>query len=87
MSNFPDRTLENIAIAAGANVRCLWRQEGPKDTSIAWLECLMIGKGVVIVETFMGGGWQVFTASNEARADDTIAAVLNACAVPVPATN
>lgn len=88
MPRFPNRTLEERAIAAGANVRCMWQIKGPKDTGVAWLECLQIGPrgDVVIVETFHHGGWNAFSAPHSNRVDDTIADVLERCGVKPAAT-
>lgn len=84
MNKYPDNTLEKMAVAAGAQVHCLWQQPGPKNTSIAWIECLAIDQTIVIVETFKLGGWLPLVAVNKGRVDDTVAAVLNACEVTVP---
>lgn len=78
---YPDHTLEDAARAAGATVRCLWQIPGPKDTAIAWMECLSIGHGIVIVETFDGGGWNALSDCRTNRIDETIADVLARCGV------
>lgn len=87
MSKFPNRVLEDQARAAGVFVQCLWQTKGPKDTGVAWLECLQIGPrgDVVIVETFHHGGWNAFSAPHSNRVDDTIRDVLERCGVKAPA--
>lgn len=82
-TNYPNNTLERRAIEAGAQVRCLWQMRGPKDTGVAWLECLQIGPrgDVVIVETFHHGGWNAFSAPHSNRVYDTITDVLERCGV------
>lgn len=81
---YPDRTLSHMAISAGAKVRCLWEERGPKDTGVAWMECMLINDGIVIVETFKGGGWQVFLGATTLRVDDTLVEVFNHCKVKLP---
>lgn len=78
---YPDHALEDAARAAGATVRCLWQIPGPKDTAIAWVECLSIGSGIVIVQTFDGGGWNALSDCRTNRIDETIADVLARCGV------
>lgn len=86
MSKFPSHVLEEQAIAAGATVRCMWQTRGPKDTGVAWLECLQIGPrgDVVIVETFHHGGWNAFSAPHSNSVDDTIRDVLERCGAKGP---
>lgn len=83
MPRFPDQTLERRIVEAGATVRCMWQMKGPKDTGVAWLVCLMVGKrgDMVIVETFHHGGWNAFSAPHSNSVDDTIADVLERCGV------
>lgn len=87
MKDFPNNTLEQRAREAGAEVRCVWQTRGPKDTGVAWLECLQIGSrgDFVIVETFKHGGWNAFSAPHSNRIDDTVADVLERCGVKAPA--
>lgn len=80
-TRYPDRTLEERCRAAGATVRCLWQQRGPKNTGIAWMEGLMIGAGVVIVQTYEGGGWEAYSALPVNEIDATVADVLTRCRV------
>lgn len=78
---YPDRTLEERCRAAGATVRCLWQMRGPKNTVIAWMECLQVGSGVVIVQTFKGGGWEAYSSLPVNEIDATVADVLARCGV------
>lgn len=78
---FPDSTLEERCRAAGAEVRCCWQMKGPKDTAIAWMECLQIGSGIVIVQTYKGGGWEAYSALPVNEIEATVADVLARCRV------
>lgn len=82
---YPDRTVENVARAAGAHVACLWQMKGPPGTLIAWMEAIQIHRTVCIVQTFREGGWTVYTPCQSNRVDDALADVLNRCGVPAPA--
>jgi hypothetical protein len=82
---YPDQTVENAARAAGANVQVMWQIDGPKDTAIKFMECLLINRTLVIVQTFDTGGWEVLTAGRSNRIDDTLIDVLTRCDVPAPA--
>ena len=86
MPNTPNRTVEDFARAAGANVRVMWQMPGPNDTGVAWLECLMVGDrgDMVIIETFKHGGWNAFTAPHSNRVDDTLIDVMRRCGVKAP---
>jgi hypothetical protein len=79
----PNRIVEEVARAAGASVQVMWVMNGPKDTQIAYIECLLINRNVVLVETFKDGGWDAFTNAATNDRDETVADVLNRCKVPV----
>ncbi|MBO6755728.1 MAG: hypothetical protein JJ902_05345 [Roseibium sp.] len=79
---YPDQTVETAAREAGANVIVAWEMEGPKNSDVAWMTCLVIGATVVIVQTFETGGWEAYVpASDSCRRDVTIDAVLRRCGV------
>lgn len=80
----PDRTVENAARAAGADVSVMWIIPGPPHTQVACIECLIINKGMVLVETFRDGGWNAFTSRLGNDRDQAVADVLNQCGVPAP---
>lgn len=80
-AKYPDHTFENAASRAGASVQCLWQMRGPKNTAVAHIECLTINGTLVIVETFEGGGWEVFTPGHTIDIDETIADALARCGV------
>ena len=79
---FPDQALERALRSKGYAIRCNWQIKGPKDTGIAWMECLTLGgvgsTGIVIVQTYKGGGWEAYIpASNRNDIDATINGVIN----------
>ena len=82
---YPNRTVEEAARAAGAQVVCLWQMKGPPHTLIEWMEGLLINGTVCLIQTFREGGWQAYTPCQSNRTDDTLADVLNRCGVPAPA--
>lgn len=59
-----DDTFESAMRDKGYDVRCQWQMKGPKHTMITGMECLFVRGGgkfqVYIVQTFKGGGWEVF---------------------------
>jgi hypothetical protein len=81
---YPDHTLEELCRKAGAGVSVLWEIPGPKNTAIAWLVAYHIGKNICIVQTFKDGGWTALTPNDSNCVDDTVADVLNRCAVGLP---
>jgi len=84
---FPDLTLQNAAAAADVSCKLLWEITGPSLTNVAHLSCYALGQSLVIVETFIDGGWQAFTPNASNRIDDTIQDVFNRCKVPAPGSS
>ena len=78
---YPSTALRDAARAAGHTMRLLWDVPGPKGTGVAWLSCYSLGKGVVIVETFVEGGWDAFTPSGSIKVDETITDVFQRCGI------
>ena len=78
MSKFPDHTLETALRKRGINVQCMWQMKGPPNTEVAWMECLLVGKTLVIVQTYKEFGWEVFIASSTVDNDTTIERVVEA---------
>lgn len=76
---YPDQTVENAARAAGLVVTCLWQLKGPPHTAIAWMECLSIGHGLCIIQTFEGGGWNALTSTPSNSIAETVADVIARC--------
>ena len=69
---YPDRTFEEAARERGYQVQCMWQMKGPKMTSVAWIECLVVDGCAIIVETFEGGGWELFTTGRSIDRQTTI---------------
>jgi hypothetical protein len=78
---FPDGTLESCLRAQGITVTCCWQMKGPKHTDIAWLECLAVGKSIVIVETFKTGGWNALTPNDSTLITETVDDVKRRCGI------
>lgn len=92
MKQSPDTTLESVMVKLGFTVRCTWQKTGAAEDGWAWLECLCITGGpndlrrerdaapmaMVIVQTFKGGGWEVFRSGRTNSITDTIRDVMTA---------
>lgn len=76
MSKFPDNTLERILGERGHRVQLMWQMRGPKHTLIRWMECFLVNDGLVIVQTYDGGGWEAFTTNMRSDVESTVADVL-----------
>lgn len=88
MSNakvYPDNTLPDACRAAGATVRLLWEERGPKNTGVAFHSCYSINGNTCIVQTFTRGGWDALTGQPVNRVDAAIADVLARCSVKATA--
>ena len=85
MPTYPDPTFETAAIAAGANVQCLWQMKGPRSTGVAWMECLSVNGSVVLVQTYEGGGWEVYSACRSNSVAETIADAFARCGITAKA--
>ena len=82
---YPDHTLEKALRVAGASVKVLWEEKGPRNTSIEWQVCYSVNGSLCLVQTFQDGGWDALTPCGSVDIIETIADVLNRCGVPVPA--
>jgi hypothetical protein len=77
----PSLTLADKCREAGADVRLMWEQRGPRGTSIEWLSAYLINGTMCIVQTFTGdNGWEAYTPCQSIQIDDTVADVLARCA-------
>ena len=77
---YPDNQLIDHLRAAGLHPHCMWQVKGPKDTSVAWMECWMCSGQVFIIQTFKGsagGWWEVFLPCRETTIPATINEVIN----------
>jgi hypothetical protein len=71
-AKYPSNILETKLRERGISVRCLWQENGPKNTAIAWQECLLVNGTPVIVQTFASGGWQAYTPNQSNDVEATI---------------
>jgi hypothetical protein len=75
---YPDRTFEKAMREKGYDVLSLWCLPGPKDTEIAWIELLLVGVRMFLVQTtnkdFPSSTkhWLVFTAFYHQEVDEII---------------
>jgi len=69
---YPDSTLENALRDAGIPVTCLWQLQGKSNDGWAWLECLNVNGYVFMVQTYKGGGWEVYRPSRTNSVTETI---------------
>lgn len=81
VKTYPDDTLVKAARATGAVARYLWQVKNPGGSRVAWLECWQIGGSIAMIQTFDGGGWDVFTPCASRDVAETIADALNRCGV------
>lgn len=70
-----DATFENRMRARGYTVTSLWQIPSPKGTSMHGLEGLMVNRkgrraAVFVVQTFVGGGWEVLRAVADCNSVD-----------------
>ena len=77
---YPDTTLADRCREAGATVRLMWEEQGPKSTGIAFITCYLINHTACMVQTFAGGGWDAFTPCGRNEIDAAVADVLARCA-------
>lgn len=80
--DYPDTTLETMCRAAGATVRLMWEEPGPKNTAISYISCYLINRTICMVQTFKTGGWDAFTPCRSLGIKDTVADVLSRCPTP-----
>lgn len=62
---YPNTDLVNRLRENGYNVKNLWEVPGPEGTMIAFMNGYSIRGRVFIVQTYRGGGFEVYTSSNE----------------------
>ena len=83
---YPSTVLQDRLRDAGVDCRCMWEIPGPKDTAIAWLSCYLVGKGVVIVQTFKdGNGWDSYTSCGKNSIEASVADVMERTGALLPA--
>jgi len=78
---YPSRALEEELTKRDCRVRCLWQLAGPKNTGVAWIECLAIwtpggASSTAIVQTFKEGGWDVYISSGHIEVSATVDEVI-----------
>lgn len=76
-----DRTFRDACDAAGVRCRLLWTQSNPGASAVPWLECYQVGNSIALVQSFDGGGWEVFTPCASRDVAETIADAFNRCGV------
>jgi hypothetical protein len=78
---YPDQTVEKALQAAGARILPMWQVAGPRNTAIAWMECLLVNEHLVLIQTFKDGGFRAFVSMQGTTADEQVRSVLAACGV------
>lgn len=77
---YPNHILEEELRKRGVDVRCMWVEKGPRDTGIAWHECLLVKGRIVLVQTFEGGrSWDAFTSNDDGDIEATVEDVIKRC--------
>ena len=70
---YPDNTLELALREKGFTVQCMWQMKGPKNSMVAWIECLLVDRVLFIVETYNENqGWDVFIQSSKGQTSAVI---------------
>lgn len=77
----PDSTIADRCREAGARVRLVWEERGPKNTGVAFLTCYLINDTLCIVSTFSRGGWDAYTPCGEVLIENAVADVMRRCGV------
>lgn len=76
---YPDKTLETEWQRRGLRYTVGWEIPGPKNTGVAWMVGYGLNGRVVIVQTFIDGGWEAYTASGSLNVAVTIDDVMMRC--------
>jgi len=83
---YPNRDFQKLVTALGISCPCLWEEPGPKNTGISWITAYNVGGGgIAMVQTYKGGGWDVFTALPSRDISESIADAIARCGVKEPA--
>jgi hypothetical protein len=78
---YPNRDFQKRLTDLGIRCSLAWEEKGPKMTGIAWLSAYNVGGGICIVQSYKGGGWDVFTSLPVNDASASIADALARCGV------
>jgi len=77
---YPNTLLAERCREAGATVRLVWEERGPKNSNVAFLTCYLINQTLCIVATY-SDGWDAYTPCQSLKVDDAIADVFARCGV------
>lgn len=83
---YPNRDFQKRLSDLGIPCRLAWEEKGPKMTGITWISAYNVGGGIALVQSYKGGGWDVFTSLPVNDASASIADALARCRVQEPVT-